>query len=838
MKTTAEVLVTFLLNASWQIVVIAAAAALCDWLLRNTAARFRHAVWVIALVGSLFIPGLNLFGQFTRLTANSNQAPRKIASTPVVTTTIRSLDGVEIEPATSPRTTAAAIEPPSRNLLTPVRLSRNVAAVLLAIYGLFVLYAGLRFLRAWRRTRALVRSAFAFEMPQSIDAVVKSCERIIKARGTRFLCSQEVAVPITVGTLRPLIVLPASFLNETDEQVLKSAIGHELVHVARRDYLTNLIYEAIFLPLSFHPAAMLMRRRIRQTRELCCDEWVASRLLQPEVYARSLVRLIGKVPATHRLAADTTIGIAESGNLEVRIMSLLKMRRIGNRRKTFLLVTAFVLMAALCATAGAFALNFEIKKQEPQAPGQSKKKTELRDQERLRAELEQQVQELREREKEAPAAEREEVERHIRAVELALDEHQKLLQQYEQVQGESQPGAENRLKEVQENLEKHERLLQEYQLRQKVDVEAARASEQRLKELLKQYPENASAARELQELYESQQKWKTLAEGEQQNTRNARVIYRVEPTYPDDAREKQITGSVVLSLTVDHSGLPQNITVKRSLYPSMDQAAIEAAQKMRFEPAMKDGQIVSQVLQVEFYFSMETKRVSAGVGYGSGEGTGSGSGSGFRKSEGGAGYAIGQNSKVYETRIPKEQYLPVPEDRGRRQAELAQAANISMDRAIQIATSKYPGKVIACSLGRDQEGPVFYHLVIVYVDGDKRTVKYVWINAMDGAIMKTEEDASKSAAPISGGGLNGKAITIPRPKYPDVARAAKAEGEVTVQVTINEQGDVIYARAVSGHPLLQGAAVAAAREAKFSPTYLEGQPVKVTGALTYTFTVQ
>lgn len=93
-------------------------------------------------------------------------------------------------------------------------------------------------------------------------------------------------------------------------------------------------------------------------------------------------------------------------------------------------------------------------------------------------------------------------------------------------------------------------------------------------------------------------------------------------------------------------------------------------------------------------------------------------------------------------------------------------------------------------------------------------------------------------APISGGVLNGKAISLPKPPYPQIARAARASGTVTVQVTIDENGNVISASAVSGHPLLQQAAVSAARQAKFSPTKLSGQPVKVTGVITYNFVAQ
>ena len=93
-------------------------------------------------------------------------------------------------------------------------------------------------------------------------------------------------------------------------------------------------------------------------------------------------------------------------------------------------------------------------------------------------------------------------------------------------------------------------------------------------------------------------------------------------------------------------------------------------------------------------------------------------------------------------------------------------------------------------------------------------------------------------APISGGVLNGKAISLPKPQYPPIARAAHAAGTVVVQVLIDENGSVVSAKAVSGHPLLQAVAVAAARQARFSPTKLSGQPVKVTGVIQYNFVAQ
>jgi protein TonB len=89
--------------------------------------------------------------------------------------------------------------------------------------------------------------------------------------------------------------------------------------------------------------------------------------------------------------------------------------------------------------------------------------------------------------------------------------------------------------------------------------------------------------------------------------------------------------------------------------------------------------------------------------------------------------------------------------------------------------------------------------------------------------------------PISKGVVNGSAISLPKPPYPAAARAVRASGAVNVQVLIDENGNVVSATAVSGHPLLRQAAVQAARSAKFKPTLLSGQPVKVNGVIVYNF---
>jgi TonB family protein len=86
--------------------------------------------------------------------------------------------------------------------------------------------------------------------------------------------------------------------------------------------------------------------------------------------------------------------------------------------------------------------------------------------------------------------------------------------------------------------------------------------------------------------------------------------------------------------------------------------------------------------------------------------------------------------------------------------------------------------------------------------------------------------------------LNGRAIYLPKPIYSQMARQVRASGTVVVQILIDETGKVISAHAVSGHPVLLPEAVKAAYQARFSPTILGEQPVKVSGVINYNFVLQ
>ncbi len=107
-----------------------------------------------------------------------------------------------------------------------------------------------------------------------------------------------------------------------------------------------------------------------------------------------------------------------------------------------------------------------------------------------------------------------------------------------------------------------------------------------------------------------------------------------------------------------------------------------------------------------------------------------------------------------------------------------------------------------------------------------------------GKVIPPDQAAGAARPPVDAGVINGKAVSLPKPPYPLIAKFARAQSTVSVQVLIDEGGNVKEARAIGGHPLLRAVSVAAALRAKFTPTLLSGQPVNVTGVVTYNFVAQ
>jgi beta-lactamase regulating signal transducer with metallopeptidase domain/uncharacterized membrane protein YkoI len=670
MRSLVQLLLTMLLNAAWQVTVVTLLAVCANWLLRETAAWCRHSVWVTAIVISLFLPiisGLNAIA----FSPVQKQSVAQIEPEPNVSRPVRS---VASDPAQhvsfAAQTMLQDVAVREKALVPPISLSRNLAAGLLAFYTLFLLYRGFKLFRAWRRTAVIMRCTGATQVPERAAAIIAKCQKAIGVTRVRVVCSTSVPVPITAGVLSPVIILPERLLNEADEEILLSAIGHELVHVARRDYILNLVYELLYLPLSFHPAAAVLRRRIRQTRELCCDELVAKKLLAPDIYARSLVRLIGSVPLAGRLVPDTTIGITDADILEVRIMSLLKTSKLSTRRNTLLLFAAFLLLSVPCAAAAAFALQFDIDKSEAAIQKGDQDKETSQKLERAREELQRKERELEERVQKNVNPQGEELEAQ-RRMEIELKEASTRLAQEQETL---------HLKETERGLRQlHERLAQ-IMATQPVDEARMREVKERLAQLQQPLPENEERLRELRQRLEMVAKQYPNAA---QMTEHLETLRRAQEG---------------IALAQEAMTQEKREKIEEKLKLKKDKGELEKYQEALERAAKED---------IEGQFKIESKL--------------------YEK-------MIRKDLEDGETRRKIE---AEGEYRAKEQISLAQQATMSMDRAIQIAVSQHPGKVLSCNLGRQKDGQVFYRLVII---GDKNAATHVWVSATDGQILKTEQE--------------------------------------------------------------------------------------------------
>jgi|RhiMethySRZTD1v2_1073278.scaffolds.fasta_scaffold32819_1 bla regulator protein blaR1 len=342
METISHWLLTFLSNALWQALVIVAAAVCCDRLMRNASGRQRHFLWVVALVLCVLLPLLGAAGPH-----------REVAQTPAA----RELTPGQVE---APASITPTPPPASTRLLRPrsrtLSLSPILAILALAFYGISLVYNGIRLWRAGRRTTALLSSARNREVPERLAVIVERCQRAFGLKSVTILYSAETSVPITAG--RRTMLLPEALFDSDAPDLLSAAVGHEMAHIKRRDFALNLIYELLSLPLACHPAITFIKRRIKETRELACDEFVTSRLLDASDYARSLLRLAESAMVLHRSAY--TLGAFDADILEERIMKLIERKpSLSKFGKTALMVAVLSLLTASSAVAAIYSLSIE-----------------------------------------------------------------------------------------------------------------------------------------------------------------------------------------------------------------------------------------------------------------------------------------------------------------------------------------------------------------------------------------------------------------------------------------------------------------------------------------------
>jgi len=327
MKGIDGLVLTFVLNALWQVPAAVAVGLAGDRLLRRSPARLRHALWLAVLAVAVGLPVASAWP--VHPAAASAAAP---TAAPLAVQTGEAAGWRGAFPAEEKRFPAGA------------------AALIAGLWGLSLLAHGLTLGRAGLRAHRLVRGAHPLEIPPPLSPAVDRCRTAFGLQDLEILGSPDLAGPVTAGAWRPRVLLPSRFFDSASPDETVSALGHELAHVRRRDCAVNLLCETLLLPVAFHPAVRLVRRRLTESREMACDEAVVDGLVRPRAYARSLLSLAASGAGLPR--PSTTLGVLDAHTLEVRMKSILDHRpRVGLLAARVLLGTALLLLGGIALAA-------------------------------------------------------------------------------------------------------------------------------------------------------------------------------------------------------------------------------------------------------------------------------------------------------------------------------------------------------------------------------------------------------------------------------------------------------------------------------------------------------
>lgn len=291
------------------------AAAVGAHALRRASAAARHLVWSLALGGLIALPALALLLPDWKPAALAVLRPSAAAA------------GTWAQ--------AAPAAPP----MVPL------APVLLAAWAAGAVYVLARLVRGLLAVRRLARGAQLVDDPEWTDLLERLGRTMGVRRSVALLRSDEAAMPLTWGALRPAILLPAGADGWTPER-RRVVLMHELAHVARRDCLMQTLAEACCAAWWFHPGAWWAARKMRVEREQACDDQVLAAGARASDYAGHLLDV---ARACRAPAPALAIAMARASHLEGRVRAVLAAH--GDRRavtgRTAAVCAAAVLLASL-----------------------------------------------------------------------------------------------------------------------------------------------------------------------------------------------------------------------------------------------------------------------------------------------------------------------------------------------------------------------------------------------------------------------------------------------------------------------------------------------------------
>ena len=326
-----------LLHFVWQGVLVALALAAVLWLVPARAARIRYALACLALAAMAMMPIVTL----TWLAADPARASgwSTAAVAPDVRATMRSDIQSSGRDASWPWSDAR---------IGGLDLARTLPW-LSVLWACGVGCCAVRLAGGWCQTRRLLRRDTTEPDGEWSALVSELSSRIGVHRAVRVLASARIDVPVVVGAVVPVLLLPVSALSGLTPRQVEAVIAHELAHIRRHDYLINLVQSSVECVLFYHPAVWWVSHVIRVEREHCCDDLAVLACGDPLMYARALTNM----EALRR--ADVGMAMAASGG------SLLsRVRRLVGARPPDRLGSSGWVLAALTVlmVAGAGATNW------------------------------------------------------------------------------------------------------------------------------------------------------------------------------------------------------------------------------------------------------------------------------------------------------------------------------------------------------------------------------------------------------------------------------------------------------------------------------------------------
>lgn len=158
-------------------------------------------------------------------------------------------------------------------------------------YLLLMLFLCLRWMLGYRQTQ-LIRSQGLQKMPAEWRLFVNRIAEQLRIRQKiKIFLSDTVSTPLTIGFLKPVILIPVASINHLTTDQLEAVLLHELAHIKRYDYLVNIVLSVVEISLFFNPFTQLLSKSIRKERENSCDDWVLQFQYDVSVYAEALLRI-------------------------------------------------------------------------------------------------------------------------------------------------------------------------------------------------------------------------------------------------------------------------------------------------------------------------------------------------------------------------------------------------------------------------------------------------------------------------------------------------------------------------------------------------------------------